>query len=179
MLLEFIAAIVIAIGAGGAGHLAIRLSGGRLPGWITPASAGFAMIGFVVWSEYTWAGRITADLPPEVAVASQNAVTSWFRPWTYVVPFTNRITLIDGRYDRRNEDHPGLLITEVVMMGRWEPGRQVPVVFDCGRARMAELSADVIFAEDGTLEGARWRNLPSDDRLLRTACDRPPASSAA
>lgn len=172
MLFEFIAAVVIAIGAGGAAHVAIRLSGGRLPGWLTPAAAGFAMIGFVVWTEYSWAERVKSTLPPEVAFVSQNAITSWFRPWTYVWPLTNRMILIDGRFDRRNEAFPDLLITAVVMMGRWDPGRQIPVVFDCGRGLRAELSADVVIDEDGALQGADWRPLGADDPMLRTACDR-------
>jgi hypothetical protein len=178
MLLEFIAAIVIAVGAGGAAHMAVKLSRERLPGWLTPAAAGAAMVGFVVWSEYSWVERAKSALPPEVAVVSQNAITSWFRPWTYVWPLTNRMILIDGRFDRRNEAFPELLITAVVMMGRWDPGRQIPVVFDCARGLRAELSADVVITEDGTLEGADWLQLAADDPMLRAACDRTSARLA-
>lgn len=173
MLLEFVAAVAIAVGAGGMAHLAIRLSGQRLPGWLTPAAAGAAMIGFVVWSEYSWAERVKSTLPPEVAFVSQNEVTSWFRPWTYVWPLTNRMTLIDGRFDRRNAALPELLITAVVLMGRWEMGRQVPVAFDCARGLRTDLRSNVVFAEDGTLAGADWTPLDPDDSLLRVACDRP------
>lgn len=170
MLLEFIATIVIGIGAAGAVLIANKLLRGRLPGWAMPAGAGAAMIGFVVWSEYTWADRITETLPPEVAIASRNAVTSWYRPWTYVWPFTNRITLIDHRYTRRHENFPDQVLTAVVMMGRWEPGRQVPVVFDCAGGRRADLRAHVVIAEDGAIEGADWLRLPQDDPLLQAAC---------
>jgi hypothetical protein len=173
MLIEFIAALVIAVGAGGVAHLAVRLSGQRLPGWLVPASAGAAMIAFAVWLEYSWAERVKTNLPPEVAFVSENAITSWYRPWTYVWPMTNRMTLIDGRFDRRNEALPDLLITAVVLMGRYEPGRQIPVVFDCGKGLRADLSAEVVFAEDGTLVGADWHELAPDDPLLRVACDRP------
>jgi hypothetical protein len=172
MLLEFIAAISIAVGAGGMAHLAIRLSKQRLPGWLTPFAAGAAMIGFVVWSEYSWAERAKTSLPAEVAFVSQNAITSWFRPWTYIWPLSNRMTLIDGRFDRRNDAHPELLITAVVMMGRWDSGRQLAVVFDCARSLRAELTSDVVIAEDGSLEGADWLNLGRDDPMLRAACDR-------
>jgi hypothetical protein len=172
MLMEFIAAVVIAVGAGGVAHLANRLSGRRLPGWIVPASAGAAMIGFAVWAEYSWAERVKGTLPPEVAVVSQNAITSWYRPWTHIWPLTNRMILIDGRFDRRNAAHPDLLMTAVVMMGRWDPGRQVPVAFDCARGLRADLSSDVVIAEDGRLEGADWRDLGLDDPMVQVACNR-------
>jgi hypothetical protein len=176
MLVEFIAAVFIALGAGGVAHLAIRLSGKRLPGWLVPAAAGAAMIGFAVWSEYSWAERVKSTLPPEVAVVSQNAITSWYRPWTYVWPLTNRMILIDGRFDRRNAAHPDLLITAVVMMGRWDPGRQVPVVFDCARGLRADLTDDVVIAEDGAIDGADWFDLGLQDPMVRAACDRPAAA---
>lgn len=172
MLLEFIAGVAIAVGAGGMAHLAIRLSGQRLPGWLTPAAAGFAMIAFAVWAEYSWADRIKSNLPPEVTFVSQNAVTSWFRPWTYVWPLTNRMILIDTRFDRRNEAYPELLMTAIVMMGRYEMGRQIPVVFDCASGRRADLRADVVITEDGSFEGADWRDLGRDDPMVRAACDR-------
>ena len=172
MLLEFIAAVVVAIGCGGAAHLANRVLGGRLPGWAVPAAAGAGMIGFVVWAEYTWAERTRADLPAEVSVVSQNAVTAWFRPWTYVWPLTNRMTVIDHRFDRTNPDHPHLVMTSVVMLGRWEPGRQVPVVFDCRDGLRADLRSGVVIADDGSIQGADWLRLRPDDPMLRIACER-------
>jgi len=147
-----------------------RALGWRMPGWAVPAAAGFAMIAFVVWTEYSWAERTRSGLPAEVTVVSQNAITSWYRPWTYVWPLTNRMTVIDHRFDRTNADHPHLLITAVVMLGRWEPGRQVPVVFDCQDGLRADLRSTVVIADDGTLVGADWLRLSPDDPMLRAAC---------
>jgi hypothetical protein len=172
MIWEFIGAIVVAIGAGGVAHLIGRLVGERMPAWSVPAGAGLGMIGFVIYMEYTWAGRIIEQLPPEVTVASRNESTAWFRPWTYVWPFTNRMIVVDHRQDRRNPEHPHLLMTSVVLFGRWEPVRPVPVVFDCAEGRRADLRAGVEIAEDGRLEGATWLRLPPDDPLLRAACAR-------
>ncbi|MCC5977664.1 MAG: hypothetical protein JJU21_06365 [Salinarimonas sp.] len=170
MILEFIAAIAVGLAVGGIVHLLRRGSPGRIAPWAVPAAAGAAMIGFAVYMEYTWAGRTIDALPDEAVVASQNAVNSWYRPWTYLFPLTNRMIVVDHRFTRRNEAHPDHVLTGVVMLGRFEPGRQIPVVFDCAEGRRAELDAQVSFSDDGALEGADWRPLAADDPILRAAC---------
>lgn len=170
MIWEFIGAIVVAIGAGGAMHLLGRITGGRLPVWSVPAGAGLGMIAFVVYMEYTWAGRIVAQMPEEATVASMNRSTAWFRPWTYIWPYTNRMIVVDHRFDRRNPAFPDLVVTRLVLLGRWEPGRPVPVLFDCVQGRRADLREDVVFADDGTIEGASWIQLAPDDPLVRAVC---------
>ncbi len=170
MILEFIAAIAVAITVGGMVHLIRRTAPERIAPWAVPAAAGAAMIGFAVYMEYTWASRTVASLPDEAVVASQNATTSWFRPWTYIFPLTNRMIVVDHRFTRRHAAHPEHVLTGVVMLGRFEPGRQIPVLFDCEQGRRAELDAQVTFAEDGGLEGADWRDLRDDDPIMRAAC---------
>ena len=170
MILEFIGAIVVAIAGGGLAHMLTRAARGRLPGWLVPAAAGASMIGFVVYMEYTWAGRIIEQLPEEATLVSRNQSTAWFRPWTYVVPFTNRMTVVDHRFDRRNPAHPELVISRVVLLGRWEPGRPVPIVVDCATGRRADLREGVVIAEDGGIEGASWLALPPGDPLLAALC---------
>jgi hypothetical protein len=171
MLLEFIATIAIGFGAAGVVMIFNWVVGGRLPKWLIPVAAGMGMIGFVVWSEYSWAGRVIATLPEEASVVSRNEHTAWFRPWTYIWPITNRITLIDHRFTRHHEDFPHLVQTAVVLLGRWEPGRRLPVVFDCERHLRADLRENVIITETGEFEGAEWLRLDPDAPMLRAACD--------
>jgi len=172
MFLEFVATIAIGFGAAGVVLMANWLTGGRLPRWLIPVGAAAGMVGFMIWSEQTWASRVTATLPPEVAVASKNETRAWFRPWTYMWPMTNRITLVDHRFTRRNDAFPDMVLTAVVLMGRWEPGRQVPVMFDCRAMRRADMREDVVFTEEGAVEGADWLQLSAEDPLLRAACNR-------
>jgi hypothetical protein len=172
MIWEFIATIASGFAAAGCVLILNMLLGGRLPKWLIPAAAGLGMISFVIWSEYTWAGRATANLPDEVELVSRNEVRNWYRPWTYIWPLSNRITLIDHRFTRTNEAFPDHVLTAVVMMGRWEPGRQVPVMFDCAQSLRADMRADVVFTEEGALEGADWLRLPPDDPALQAACAR-------
>lgn len=172
MVLELIGAIMVGVGAGGVAHMLVRLGRGRLPGWLVPGAAGAAMLGYAVYMEYSWAGRIVDQLPAEATVVSQNSITSWFRPWTYVWPLTNRMTVLDHRFDRRNPAHPDLVISRVVLLGRWEPGRPVPVVVDCAGSRRADLRDTVIIADDGSIEGADWLRLEPGDPLLAALCVR-------
>jgi len=62
MFLELIATVTVGIGTGGIVVLINKATRGRLPRWLVPVAAGLSMIGFTLWSEYSWAGR-TADGP--------------------------------------------------------------------------------------------------------------------
>ena len=171
MIWEFVGTLVVAVAVAGVAHMLVRASGGRLPGWLVPASAGAGMLIFVVYLEYSWAGRVVSQLPDEATVASRNATTAWFRPWTYLVPLTTRMTVVDHRFDRHNAEFPGIVITRLVLLGRWDPARPVPVVFDCQAGRRADLRDSVHFSDDGAIEGADWWRLSDDDPLLRAVCD--------
>lgn len=170
MLLELIAIVAAGFALAGVALTFNFLIGKRLPGWVFPASAGAGMLVMAVWLEYSWLDRATKALPAEVEVASTNQVQSWFRPWTYLFPLANRLIAIDHRFDRRNSDWPDHVLTQVVLMGRWEPSRQFGVMFDCAGHRRADLLDQVVFAEDGSLENARWFVLDVDDPVLRAAC---------
>ena len=171
MLLEFIAAIALGLGAAGL-IMALNLATGkRLPGWLMPASAGLAMIGFMVYMEYSWASRTIAGLPEGVVVTAQSSETSWYRPWTYVKPLTLRLVAVDTRRNRTHADVPNQVMTTVILMGRWMPTREIPVVYDCATHRRADLHAGVELAEDGQLTGADWRRLKPDDPALVAVCE--------
>ena len=172
MLLEFIAAIALGLGTAGL-ILALNLvTGKRLPGWLMPASAGIAMIGFMVYMEYSWADRTIAGLPDGVVVTGQSSESSWFRPWTYAKPLTLRLVAIDTRRNRTNPSQPDNIMTTVILMGRWMPIREIPVVYDCTSNRRADLHADVRFDDDGRLQNADWRQLDNDDRAFQVICGR-------
>lgn len=172
MLLEFIAIIAAGFGLAGLVLMLNVVVRKRLPGWAMPASAGLGMLAMAVWLEYSWLDRVTAQYPAEVEIASTNEVRAWYRPWTYAVPQVNRLIAIDHRFDRRNPAHPDQVLTQVLLVGRWEPARQFGVVFDCAGGRRADLVDQVRFAEDGSLVNAPWRALQPDDPVLRAACRR-------
>jgi hypothetical protein len=172
MLWELVA--IVAAGFGMAGIvLALNvLVRRRLPGWGMPAAAGAGMLLMAVWLEYSWLARVTSTFPDEVEVASTNELRVWYRPWTYVVPQASRLIAIDHRFDRRNASMPDQVLTQVLLVARWEPTRQFGAVFDCAGGRRADLVDEVVFEPDGAPRNARWIDLPDDDSLLRAACAR-------
>ncbi len=170
MLLEFIAAIVLGVAVAGV-IMAINVATGRrLPGWLVPAAAGISMIAFMVSMEYSWLQRTTASLPEGVEVVSASSESSWYRPWTYIWPLSLRAVALDTRLNRTHPAQPGKVMTSVVLLGRWMPARQIPVVFDCLTNRRADLHDGVELDEDGQLSGADWRKLAPDDPALAVAC---------
>ena len=172
MLLEFIAIIAAGFGLGGIAlsvNIALRR---RLPQWIVPAAAGAGMLLMAIWLEYSWLERTTATFPEGVEVASTNQVRSWYRPWTYVVPLTNRLIAVDRRFDRRHASRPGQVLTRVILAGRWEPTRQFGAVYDCSAHRRADLLDQVVLADSGELKNAKWVQLSADDAVLRAVCGR-------
>ncbi len=171
MLLEFLAVIVAGFGGGGVAHLLRRLSGRRLPEWLTPAGVAAAMLVMVIYLEYSWAERFEAGLPDEIVVVSKNQHQSWFRPWTYAVPLTNRIIAIDNRVRQTNRNHPDLVLTGVILRERWALTMAFKSIFDCAEGRRADLTEGARLTADGIPPNAEWYRLDPNDPFLRVACE--------
>jgi hypothetical protein len=169
MLLEFLASIIAGLGVIGILIALNRLTGRRMPKWAFPAGFAATMIGYTVWSEYTWPDRaVVAELG--YVEASRNATSAWYKPWTLIWPQSNRVIAIDHRHSRQHPDHPGLVMTRVALLARWTPELGYMVAFDCVNHASAELFDGVTVAEDGSLEGAVWVQMEETDSVLRAAC---------
>lgn len=155
---------------------AIVKRGRNLPRWIMPAAIGASMIAYSIWNEYSWYGRITAALPDSVTVVSHGERSVPWAPWTYALPVTVRFVAMDSRMRAVSEERPGLVLTELLLVERWQPTLRVPIAFDCPQARRADLIGSARLLPDGTLEGTRWESVPPDDPTLRAACR--PANNA-
>lgn len=171
MLMEFLAVIVAGFGGGGTAHLLRRLSGRRLPEWLTPAGIAAAMVAMVIYLEYSWAPRFEAGLPPEVVVVSKNQHQSWMRPWTYAVPLTNRLIAVDNRIHQRNRHNPDLVRTGVILQERWALTMGFQSMFDCANARRADLTEGTTLDDQGIPQPADWFQLGADDPFLKVACE--------
>lgn len=170
MLMELIATFALGFAAAGVVMTLRRFSALRLPRWSTPVAAGLAMIGFTLWSEYTWYSRTEAALPESFAVVTKHEHSSMFRPWTQLAPFVDRFSAVDTKALRRNEQQPGQVMTEVLMVARHGSNAKLPVLIDCPGTRRADLSDGMKFNEAGALVDADWHELTSDDPLLKTIC---------
>jgi hypothetical protein len=170
MFFELIATICAGVGAAGCVMLVRRLSGGAVPGWLTPTGAGLGMIAFAIWSEYSWYERNTELLPDGIEVVSVNESRKVYRPWTYMVPMVDRFIAVDTGTARTNPDMPGQQLLDVYLMGRWSPSYRVPMVLDCIGLRRADLIEGVELDGNGRVPDDAWQPLSADDPLIATAC---------
>jgi hypothetical protein len=169
MFLELIGVIFAGIAAAGVVMLLGKLLGGRLPRWMAPVAAGLAMIGVTIASEYGWYSRTAAALPEGVVVAETVENRSFYRPWTYVVPYVDRFAALDVATMKTHSDHPQIYLAEVYFFGRWAAVQKLPVWLDCKDTRRALAAATPDFA-DGLPADLDWVTPGTDDRILAAAC---------
>ncbi|WP_185984299.1 hypothetical protein [Aureimonas mangrovi] len=181
MAFELIGAIALGFVAAGIALFLVRLSGGRIGRAIVPISAGVAMLGFGIWSDYSWAGRTQGELPPNFVVLSSFSQSSPWRPWTYVLPVTERFSALDRDAVARNPDHPDLALAEVFLVTRRMPVARVRQIVDCRGDRRAQVTetGDLTRLVDGSIGAGdlAWIALPEGDSLLTAACETPVAGS--
>jgi hypothetical protein len=169
MIIDFVGAIATGFGLFGIMLLLNRLTGRRFGRWVYPASVAIGMIGYTVWAEYSWPTR-TIEGSPHLIQASQNSKSVIYRPWTYIWPQVTRLITVDLSQTHVHPQQPHLVLTQVVLIGRWEPVRVAGIVFDCENNARVDLTDGVVLNDDGSPEGASWRALEADDPVLRTAC---------
>lgn len=170
MFLELIATFVAGFAAAGVALLLNKILGGRLPKWVMPVAAGAAMIGMTINNEYGWYPRTKARLPDGLSIVETVENKSFYRPWTYAYPFTERFVAVDVATLKEHPQKPGHKLADVYLFGRWAPVHQVPVLADCAGRRQATLTDAVSFNEDGTVTGADWNDVAADDPTQSAIC---------
>lgn len=169
MFLELIAAIAAAFAAAGIVLGLNLVTGGRLPRWAMPVAAGAALLGYAVWSEYSWFDRIASDLPEGVEVTFANHAAVIWKPWTFVAPFVDRFVALDTASIRTNAQVPHQRVADMYFYGRWTRRQGIEVVIDCREGVMAPLpSAE--FGDSGAAMRAAWTRPLPGDTTLEHAC---------
>lgn len=171
MFLELIATFVAGIACAGLAMVLIRVSGRRLPRWLTPVLAGAGMIAVTISNEYTWFDRTSDQLPEGLEIAVTVQEQSWYRPWTQIWPFTKRFIAVDLGTARSHENQPDQTLVDLYFFGRWSPINQAPMLFDCAGQRSALLIDGAEFASDGSLRDAQWERVTADDAIFSLACE--------
>ncbi|MEM6439176.1 MAG: hypothetical protein AAF763_05695 [Pseudomonadota bacterium] len=169
MIFELIAAIVAAVAAAGLAMLLRRVAPAA-PKWLVPAAAGAGLLGYSIWSEYSWHGRTVAALPEGVVVLEAIESRAMWRPWSYAAPQVLRFSAIDAGAARRNPDVPHMVIANVILMQRFAPTVVAPVLVDCAGGRRADIADGVAFDEDGAPRVDRWRRMDEGEPLRAALC---------
>jgi len=170
MFVELIATLVAGLAGAGLVMLINRLLGGRLPRWFAPVAAGAAMLVTTIANEYGWYERTRNTLPDEVIVAQTVENQTFYRPWTYVVPFVERFVAVDMASLQTHPAQPGLRLVETYFFGRWSPVNKLPVLADCTALRRAPLIDGVGFDDSGVISGVTWTHVSAEDPIVATVC---------
>lgn len=170
MIFELIGTIVAGVAVGLFVWAINRTFKGRLPSWLAPVAAGFAMLAATISSEYGWYGRTLANMPEGFVVAETIAETQFYRPWTYAKPFVSRFVAVDQLTVRTNDAHPDQRIVDLVFYGRWTRTAKIPALFDCAGHARADLVDGVEFGADGAVINADWLAMDAQAPLLQAAC---------
>ncbi len=171
MFVELIGTIVAGIACAGIVMLLNRITGRRLPKWMTPVAAGLGMVAMTISNEYTWYDRTTEILPSDVVVAMTVEEQSWLRPWTQIWPYTKRFVAVDKAATLRSEAAPDQRLTDLYFFGRWSPVNKAPVLFDCATSQSAVMIDGASFSSTGLIENAEFRAAPSGDPVLKLVCE--------
>ena len=171
MLFNLAGVVIAGIAAAGSIMLVFRALGKRPPGWLTPAAAGLAMIVFHLWNEYTWFERIAEGLPEQVVVAERYSYESILQPWTLVRPRINRFAAVDRSTIRKNQQAPGYVMADILLVGRLDPTARITQVYDCRQARRTDVSESTKVDARGLPVDASWIDAERDHELFRLICE--------
>lgn len=152
----------------------------RMPGGMYPLVAALCLIGYGIYTEYTWESRTLAQMPASIRVVHEISRPSVFSPWAYLIPRTTQLSLVDTAALKTNKRQPGMVMTDMLIMQRLYPTVRLPMMIDCEKQARADLHGEQRFTRDGLPQGARWIPLEADHPLLRVVCETaPPPGSAA
>lgn len=170
MLLELMATIFAGLGAAGLALFGRLITAQRLPRWTIPAFAGAGMLGFQIYSEYTWFEHQQSLLPKGVLVAKAIPETKMWKPWTLAYPQTSRFIALDTNSIAANKINPELMLADIYLFERRRSAQRLPQVFHCRQQARANLTMDLQIPAPGERLDNQWLQLAGDDPLLNLAC---------
>ena len=115
----------------------IRLFYKGTPKWLVPVAAGIGMIGFQVYSEYTWANNTIAKLPADSVVVATVPKKTWFRPWSYVKPQVFQFVVLDKRSIQTNATNPALKQANLYFFERRAAAHPLGISIDCTQPNLS------------------------------------------
>lgn len=169
-MLHLFAVFAIGFTVAGSILLVYRLRGLKPPRYLVPMAAGLAMLGYAVWSDYSWASRTIAELPQHVKVVKRIATPSAFKPWTYLVPEVDRFVALDTSETRRNDRLSGFVLAELILVARRDATVTTRQLFDCPKVRRADILESQEFTDEGMPVNPDWVSIDPDDELYRAVC---------
>lgn len=174
MIYEFIATLSAGFALAGIAlvirHLAKLVFKKNLPKWIIPLFAAIGIFGFQIHQEYNWYKQTAQQLPKGTEVIKSIETSTWYRPWTYLKPYTVRFMALDTANVAANSKHPNIKLANLYLFERRLSTKQIPQIIDCKNNKRADYTQtmDLTSLEVNKLS---WQPLKKDDKLLTLVCD--------
>lgn len=143
-------------GLSGAGiAMGLRFLVKRLPKWLIPALAGLCMLGFSIYSEYSWYAHTASRLPEGSVVISEVPHTAFYKPWSYVKPQVLQFVVLDKNSVKSIDDNQKQIL--LYFFERRHKAQTLPAIIDCqmGKHKLA---------------GSDWHKNELTPSLLVNAC---------
>lgn len=141
-----------------------------MPRALIPALAAISAIAYGIYSEYTWESRTLAQMPESIEVVHRFQGASVFSPWAYVVPRTDRLSVVDVQASRRHPALPQMIMIDLLFLQRFNPVIRARQLIDCQEFRRADLKAEQAFDEQGLPVDVIWDPLGQDHQLIDVVC---------
>lgn len=175
MFWEFVATVFAGLGAAGIALLLRKLSSQQLPRYLVPVFAGAGMLGFQIFSEYSWYSHQLSLLPQGVVVVKAvEEKTSW-RPWTFIKPQVSRFMALDVKNSAANSQNPELVLANLYLFERRQTAINVKLVLHCPTKQRANYSEQLVLPAAGAAPGPDFIAIGADETTLLTLC---PGNSA-
>lgn len=142
-----------------------------MPRTLIPLVIGATAISYGIYSEYTWESRTLEKMPDSIEVVHRFSGTSAFSPWSYVIPRTDRVSLVDTAMIRRNPDLPDYAMLDLLFLQRFSPVARARQMLDCRGAKRADLVGEPEFNEQGLPVNLNWEQLTPEHRLVEIVCN--------
>ncbi|MFL1466119.1 hypothetical protein ACQUWM_17620 [Marinobacter sp. DUT-3] len=166
MFWTLVATVFCGLGAAGIA-LGIRAATrNKAPRWIIPVFAGVGMLAYLIQGEYTWYDHKKAQLPEEAVVVNTQDDGIFWRPWTFVFPYTTSFTTVDTKSIVRDSDNRNVVRFTLY---RFEQKMTDAVshrihIINCATQELVPLGSD------GRPRVDNLKTLVSGDPLLETVC---------
>ncbi len=170
MLFILAGALLIGVSAAALVALPFRLMRKPIPKGILPIAGGVALVSFVLWNDYSWFDRTRGELPERVVVLDEARYSGAIQPWTLAFPRVNAFVAMDPETARRNENLPGIVMTDVYYLRRYAPTLTSAHLVDCNERRSAVMANEPDFDEGGMPRDLEWRDGPIDQALIANLC---------
>jgi hypothetical protein len=170
MIWELIATVVAGVGAAGIGLFLHRMKPTLFPRYLVPFFAGAGMLGFLIYGEYSWFKHNKSRLPVGVEVVRVIDGTTWWRPWSFLVPHQLQFVALDTNTRTANAIQPEFVLIDLFFFEHRQPTRMLRQIVDCQRKKRTLFREQLVLPQAGAASGPEWQALAEDDKIFQLSC---------